>query len=154
MIASNFIQITILESMKRFTILLIFVGLGFWSSAQQADMKRIDYVNKFYLAVKTHKQSKVIKLMDKNYSKEQIKFLGGNKEQFVNELFSGNDIESGEYINLKLVDIENIEIDEIHVLEGGDRKYIFNVKSGELLVRCSLVLHKTGKKYGFIGAVG
>lgn len=154
MIASNFIQIINLEPMKRFTILLIFASLGFWSSAQGIDMKRIDFVKQFYIAVVAHKQSKVIKLMDKGYRKEQIKFLGGNKEQFVNELFGGIDIHTEQYVNLKLTDIENIEIQDVFDRGNGEWEYIFHIKAGELLIKRSLWLNQSGKKYGFIGTSG
>ena len=140
--------------MKRFTILLIFVGLGFWSSAQEIDMKRIDFVNKFYKAVVSHKQGKVIKLMDKAYRKEQIKFLDGNKEQFVNELFGGVDINSKKYVNLKLTEIENIEIQDVFDRGTDEWEYVFHVKAGDRMVKRSLMLRKSGKKYGFIGSQG
>ncbi len=154
MIASNFIQIINLESMKRFTILLIFVSLGFWSSAQEIDLKRIDFVNKFYMTVVAHKQSKVIRMTDKGYRKEQIKFLDGNKEQFVNELFGGVDIHTEEYINVKFSEIENIEIQDVFDRGDGDWEYVFHVKTGEYLIKLPLLLRKTGRKYGFIGSKG
>ena len=154
MITSNFVQIAILESMKRIAILLIFTGLGFWSSAQEIDMKRIDFVKKFHKAVVAHKQSKVIKLTDKGYRKEQIKFLNGNKEQFVDELFGGIDIHTEEYINVKLSEIENIEIQDVFDRGNGDWEYVFHVKAGEWLIKRSLFLHQRGKKYGFIGSQG
>ncbi len=154
MITCNFIRMTILESMKQLTFLLLFIGFSISSSAQEVDMERISFVNKFYKAVVSHKQSKVIKLMDRDHRKEQIKLLGGNKEQFVNELFSGIDIHTEKYFNVKLSEIENIEIQKINDLGDGKWEYIFHIKSGELLLEQSLTLRKSGKKYGFIGAVG
>lgn len=154
MIAFNFTRITNLESMKQLTVLLLFIVLGFSSSAQEADMKRIDFVSKFYAAVTSHKSSKVIKCFDKTYRKEQIKFLSGNKEQFVNELFAGTDANTEKYYNLKLEDIDGIEVFTISEQENGDRKYTFHISSGDLLIEQSLILRKTGNKYGFIGAVG
>ncbi|PHR31184.1 MAG: hypothetical protein COA38_08415, partial [Fluviicola sp.] len=133
MIASNFIQFIILEFMKRFAVLLIFSGLGFWSSAQEIDMKRIDFVNKFNNAVVAHKQGKVIKLTDKGYRSGQIKFLDGNEKQYVNELFGGIDIHTEEYINLKLTDIENIEVQDVFNRGNGDWEYVFHIKSGEII---------------------
>ena len=154
MIASNFIQFIILEFMKRFAVLLIFSGLGFWSSGQEIDLKRIDFVNKFNNAVVAHKQGKVIKLTDKGYRSEQVKFLDGNKEQFVNELFGGIDIHTELYINLKLTDIENIEVQDVFNRGNGDWEYVFLIKSGEVIVERSLLLRQTEKNYGFIGSQG
>lgn len=154
MIASNITHFTILEFMKRFTLVFIFFSLILSVSAQEIDQKRIDFVNKFYKAVVSHKKSKVIKCTDKDYRKEQIKFLGGNKQQFVDELFGGFDIETKEYVNLKLIDIENIEVQDVHDLESGGWEYVFHVKSKGRTTKLTLGLKKSGKKYGFIGAVG
>lgn len=154
MIMCNFTRITILESMKHLTVLFLFIVLGFSSSAQEIDMERIDFVKKFYVAVTSHKRSKVIKCLDKTYRKEQIKLLKGNKEQFINEFFAGTDVHTEKYYVVKLVDIENIEVQEVFDQGNGEWQYIFHVKSGELLLKQSLILRKIGKKYGFIGAVG
>ena len=154
MIAFNFIRIANLESMKRFTILFIFIGLALSVSAQEIDMKQINFVNKFYKAVVAHQHSKVIKCTDKGYRSEQLAFLGGNKEQFVNELFGGFDIHTNEYINLKLNEIENIEIQDVFDRGNGDWEYVFHIKAGDHLVEKTLMLRKTGKKYGFVGSMG
>ena len=111
-------------------------------------------MNKFNNAVVAHKQGKVIKLTDKGYRSEQVKFLDGNKEQFVNELFGGIDIHTEEYINLKLTDIENIEVQDVFNRGNGDWEYVFHIKSGEIIVERSLLLRQTEKNYGFIGSQG
>ncbi len=133
-------------------ILFIFFGLG--TQAQEIDTKAIDFVNKFYTAVVNHQEKKVIKCMDKGYRKEQIAFLDGNKEQFVNELFGGSDISTGKWINLKLDEIDNIEIQDVFERGENEWEYIFHVKSGETVIEVPLTLRKSGKKFGFVGAVG
>lgn len=145
---------TILDTMKRITLAFIFIGLTLTVSAQEIDMKRIDFVNKFYKAVVDHEQSKVIKCTDKAYRKEQLVFLADNKEQFVNELFGGTDVNTNEYVNLTLSEIENIEIQDVFERGANDWEYVFHIKSGDHLVERSLLLRKTGKRYGFVGSVG
>lgn len=140
--------------MKRITVAFIFIGLALSVSAQKIDMERINFVNKFYKAVVNHKLSKVIKCTDKSYRDEQLTFLGGNKEQFVNELFGGIDVNTKEYVNVTLEEIENIEIQDVFERGDNDWEYVFHIKSGDYLIERSLLLRKTGKKYGFVGAVG
>jgi len=154
MIVWNLRQIGNLATMKHITLLFLFIALGFGSQAQEVDLKAIDFVNKFYKAVVSHNQKKVIKCMDKAYRKEQIAFLDGNKEQFVNELFGGSDISSGKWVNLKLNEIDNIEIQDVFERGENEWEYVFHAKSGETIIEVSLTLRKTGKKFGFVGAVG
>ncbi|MFK7787393.1 MAG: hypothetical protein AB8B56_19875 [Crocinitomicaceae bacterium] len=140
--------------MKRFILLFAFVSLSISLYAQEIDQKRIDFVNKFYLAVINHKQSKVIKLMDKDYRKEQLDFLNGNKEQFVDELFSGVDQESSKFINSELKNIEAMEIQDVKEAGKDKWEYTFLVEAGPYKMEISLLLKKNKKKYGFVGASG
>ncbi len=133
---------------------LIFAFIGLWSSAQEHDMKRIAFANYFCKAVAEHDQNKVIKLTDKAYRTEQIKFLDGNKSQFVNEFFGGFEINTNEYINLRLEDIEQIEIVELIDEGGGYLDYIFHISSRGSTIERMLILRKTGNKFGFIGSQG
>ena len=96
----------------------------------------------------------VLKMTDKAYRKEQVKFLGGRKEQFINELFGGVDILTEEYINIEFANILKIEIAEVIPLENGDAEYIFRIRDGKHDVLRSLLLKKTKNKYGFIGSMG
>lgn len=154
MIALHLMQNTNLVSMKHLVILLLFIGLGWSIQAQEIDMKRIDFVNSFYKAVASHNQKKVIKHLDKNYRTEQLAFLKGNKEQFVNELFGGTDINSNEWVNLKLNEIDNIEIQDVFDRGENEWEYVFHVTSGEKVLKVPLTLKQSGKKLGFVSAVG
>jgi hypothetical protein len=154
MITSIFTQLTNLESMKRITLLFIFMAIGFGSFAQEIDMNRIKFVNDFYTAVVAHDQSKVIKMTEKGYRKEQIKFLDGNKDQFVNELFSGMDVNGDEYVNTTFNQITNIELIDVHPRGEVDWEYVFHITAGDRMIERALLLRQTGKKYGFIGSQG
>ncbi len=144
--------------MKKRTILLniLMLFLVFNASAQDISEKQHEHVNKFISAVSEHNQKLVIKCMNKAHRKEQIKFLGGNKQQFVDELFGGTDIVTPEiYFNIKLNEVERIEVAEVIPLKGdAGYNYIFRVRSGKKDILSSLRLVKKGRKYGFIGAVG
>ena len=96
-----------------------------------------------------------MKLLDKTYRKEQLKFLGGNKEQFVNELFGGVDQLADEYtyINTKFNDIQKIEVAEVVPLKEGGFNYIFRIRDGEHDILKSLLL-VVKPKYGFVGSSG
>lgn len=154
MITLHLMQNTNLVSMKHLVTFLLFIGLGWSAQAQEIDMKRIDFVNSFYKAVTSHNQKKVIKHMEKAYRKEQIDFLKGNKEQFVNELFGGTDINTNEWVNLKLNEIDNIEIQDVFDRGENEWEYVFHVTSGEKVLKVPLILKQTGKKLGFVGTVG
>lgn len=139
-----------------FTFILILQFITSFSFGQEISEKQQTHVAKFITAVTNHDQKSVIKLMDKKYRKEQIAFLKGNKEQFVNELFGGSDVNNSDiYVQLKLNEITKIEVAEVIELKGGEGyTYIFRIRGKEKDVYISLGLKKTGKKYGFIGSVG
>lgn len=144
--------------MKARTLLFFFIVtvLSMNTYGQDVSKKQVDFANKFVEAVSTNNSKKVIKMMDKRYRKEQLQFLGGNKEQFVNELFGGEDlIDQSIYVTIKLEDITKIEIAEVIELKGDEGyNYIFRVKSAKFEVLSSLRLKKRGRKYGFEGAYG
>lgn len=123
-------------------------------SAQEIDQRGAKFVIKFCKVVAAHKESRVIKCLDKKYRTDQLEFLGGNKTQFVNELFSGNEIQTGEFVNLKLEEIDAIEIVEMEALEYMAWIYVFHIKAGDHTIELWLELKKHGRKYGFVGAVG
>lgn len=135
-------------------ILVLFAGLTFKSYGQDISDKQITFANGFINAVVNHNSKSIVKHLEKNYRKEQLKFLEGRTEQFINELFSGNDMISDEYVNIKYQEITKIEISEIILLKEGGYTYIFRIRDGKHDVLCSLHLAKNDKKYGFIGSVG
>lgn len=133
-------------------VCLLFIGLfSFSTRAQEIDDAQVAFVNRFKEAVMDHNYKKVFKFLDKDYRKEQLKFLEGNKEQLVNELFSG---QSGEkYVTLKVTEILKIEIAEIEKIAEG-YVYIFRVRDTNSDILSDLLLVKKGKKFGFVGASG
>jgi hypothetical protein len=113
----------------------------------------------FIKAVLAHDQELTIKHMDKRYTEEQYKvFLGKNKNQFLDELFSGTTVNSEEWIPTKFLEIQSITALSIEPngLEGW--KVLFLVKSAKTETKCTLWIRKTGKgkrtKLGFEGAYG
>jgi hypothetical protein len=113
----------------------------------------------FVNAVLTHDQELTMKHMDKRYAEEQYKaFLGKNKTQFLDELFSGTTLNSEEWVPTKFLEIQSITVLSIdpNGLEGW--KVLFLVKSSKTETKCTLWIRKTGKgkrtKLGFEGAYG
>lgn len=134
---------------------LLFLLLSFSSNAQEISEKQQKYIRDFTSAVSNHNSKKVIKLLDKTYRKEQLTFLEGNKKQFINELFSGYEIDSDNYVNVAFTEILSFTVVEVIKLKGGEGyTYIFNIKYGNVDIYCSLLLKQKGNKYGFVGAVG
>ena len=91
--------------------------------------------------------------MDKTYRKEQMAFLGGNEEQFVNELFGGTDILTDNWINIQFKNILKIEVAEVIALDDGSFTYVFRVRDSEHDLLTTLLLLKN-KKMGLEGAWG
>ena len=136
-------------------ILFSIVVFGTNAQSQMPTAAENNHVNKFIEAVNNHNQNGVFKLLDKKYRKEQLKFLEGNKEQLINELLGGSELNSDIYVNVKLEDIESIEIKGAIVLKGGEgTTWMFVTKTKEKEVICSILLVKSGKKYGFVGSMG
>lgn len=142
--------------MKRLTLLFIGVLLALSSSAQDVETERIEFVKKFEAAVMAHDQAAVIKLTDKGYRKAQIKFLDGDKTQFVDELLGGVDIFTDEYINVKLADIHEVNVIEVSEDGAGNGEWVcvFQIRAGPHTISRSLLLRKDGTKFGFIGSQG
>lgn len=123
---------------------------------QEITEKQKKFANSFIEAVGQNNSKKVIKMMDKAYRKEQLKNLNGNKEQFVNELFGGEDLKDNSvYVNMKLNEITRIEIAEVIPLKGSNEfNYIFRVRNGRFDILSTLLMKKKGRKYGFVGSFG
>lgn len=140
--------------MKKILFAIVFLSYSFGFAQTQISDAQQKYVQAFITAVKEHNQKKTIKLLDKDYRKEQIKFLGGNKDQFVDELFSGTSIGDGPFVVFDFENILSIEVAEVIDYENGEMEYIFRIKDSTNDALCSLFLKKKEKKYGFVGAVG
>lgn len=138
------------------SILIIFLTLltAFGWSQDKESSKQKKFLHKFEHAVKDHNQRRVLSAMEKSYYKEQLSFLKGNKEQFVNELFGGNEVGGETYINIRFIEITNIEISEIIPLKEGGFTCIYRIKDAQHEVYVTLQMVKTGRKYGFKGPVG
>ncbi len=128
-----------------FTFILIFQFIASFSYSQEISEKQQAHVANFITAVTNHDQQAIIKLMDKKYRKEQLAFLKGNKEQFVNELFGGSDVNNNDvYVQMKLTEITKIEVAEVIELKGGEGfTYIFRIRGNEKDVHISLGLKRT-----------
>jgi hypothetical protein len=122
--------------------------------AQNVPIEHGKFISSFTEAIQAHNEKKVIKLMDKEYRKEQIALLEGRKEQFLNELFGGQNANSEDYINIRFNDIQTIEVAQVIALKDGGYTYIFRIKDGTNDILSSLSLKKNGKKYGFVGSRG
>lgn len=120
--------------------------------AQELDQKRIDFANEFVAEVQAHNSKKILKYLDKTYRKEQIKFLGGNTQQLLDELFSGED--GKKYAVIPIDAILKIEIVEVEEKGPESFSYIFKVSDGRQEIYAWLALKKVKNKWGFEGAVG
>ena len=133
----------------------LFIGILFnIAFSQEISAKQISFVNQFMSAVETHNMNAVLKMTDKTYRKEQLKFLEGRNEQFINELFGGVDLFTDKYVNTRFAEILKIEVSEIVPQEDGYFEYIFRIRDSEHDLMKSLLLKKTKNKFGFIGSMG
>lgn len=140
--------------MKQFlviSILFLFSGL---SKAQEIPKDQINFVNNFVAAAQKHDYKKVYKHLDKTYRKEQKKFLKGDKNQLIDELFSGTTEIDNNFVTIPLSEIIKIEVAEVMPNNDGSFVYIFRVRDTENDIMTSIQLNKKGKHFGFVGAVG
>lgn len=139
--------------MKFLTILFLFCcGLTY---SQTVDDEGQSFIHSFEHAVKDHDDKSVMKLLDKKYRKQQLKFLKGNKDQFLNELFSGEN-EAGDYLNPDFRTINTITLVDVKEIEGDLPTYEvgFEVDIPDYTLYSTLILVKMKNKYVLIGAVG
>lgn len=122
--------------------------------AQEISEEQKHFVNHFISVVEAHQLKATLKCTDKIYRKEQLRFLEGRKEQFVNELFGGMDLNTNSYVNTRFNDILKIEVAEIIPQEDGSFEYIFRIRDEKHDLLKSLLLRKTKNRFGFIGSMG
>lgn len=132
----------------------LFLLLSFSVNSQEISAKQQKHIHDFTTAVESHNSKKTIQLLDKAYRKKQLAFLEGNKVQFSDELFSGYELGTENYVNVSFPENRSFTVVEVIQLKEGGYTYIFNLKYGELDIYCSLLLVKKGEKFNFIGAVG
>lgn len=137
---------------------LIFAGFFFLIPsvlyAQNISEKQVSFVNKFVAAVDNNDVKKTYTFLDTKYRKEQTRFLNGNKEQLVNELFSGTGMDDDTFVVIPVTEVLRIEVAEIEPNEDGSFVYIFRVRDSEHDILASLTLIKKGRRFSFVGAVG
>ena len=143
--------------MKKTLLFTLLISICYGIHAQQnmeISEKQDRFVSDFITSIEAHNRKKVIKKLDKTYRTEQIAFLNGNKEQFLNELLSGEDQLSEEttYFNMNFDQITNIHVAEIIPLKDGNYTYIFHIYDGEHEVLRGLLLITS--KLGFVGSSG
>lgn len=146
-----------LRKMKKILLLALLFSVSSALHAQQnmeISEKQDRFVKGFIAATEAHNSKKVIKMLDKSYRTEQIAFLNGNKEQFLNELFSGDDLLSEEtvFFTMAFDKITNVHVAEIIPLKDGNYTYIFHIYDGEHEVLRGLLL--MSGKLGFVGSRG
>ena len=107
-------------------------------------------------AVLAHNEKETLNHLDTKYVKGQmVKFLHGNQEQFLNELFSGFDAETGEFVQIPFKDILDMKVLRIEPGDSGDNWTVyFQISTNSNTVESSLLLIVKKKKFGFVGAVG
>ena len=135
---------------KAFLLFVLLVTVQLVSAQSEAQHT---FIHSFLENVTQHQDQAIINQMEKSYRKEQLKFLGGNTAQFLNELLSGTDINSGEWTNIQFDDILRIEVAEVVEQADGNFEYIFRIRTESADLLCSLLLH-VGKRFGFEGARG
>lgn len=125
------------------------------SIAQMLDDEGQRFIHSFEMAVREHNTKDVFRHLDKKYRKEQIRFLKGNKKQFINELFSGEN-EAGSYMTPEFNTIHSITLVDAKELEGEIATYEvgFEVDIPDYTLYSTLILVRKKKKYVLIGAVG
>lgn len=138
---------------KLITAFILCLFSGTFLYAQNIPDQHLKIVNKLINSVENHKKNGVFKVLDKSYKNEQLKFLKGNKEQFLNELFSGEDIVTKDYQTPKFDEIVSIEVSSIIALKEGGYTYIFKVSTKNYTIYSTLLLTEE-KKAGFVGSVG
>jgi len=116
------------------------------------------FLNSFEQSVTLHDSNKLLSYMDKAYKKEQHdEMLEGRTEQFLNEFFSGTNVDGSGFVLVKFSLIRGIYFTSIQQNETGYSVY-YTVKTKDVTVDCNWEISVTktedGTVYGFVGAVG
>lgn len=135
-------------------IICTFLTFITFSGHSQIEPAETNFAVAFTKAVENHDHKLTLKHLDKNYRKKQGRFLGGNTNQLLDELLGGIDVLTNEWHTTTFANIQDVKIIEVMCEEADMHEYIFQVYDGKSTFTASLWLHISGKKYGFIGAVG
>lgn len=143
-------------------LLIVLFSTGISYGQENGEAQRRQIISSFVEAVVNHKIEETISFMTPKYRDEQLKwFLKGNKVQFLDELFGGQDEISKEWLVVPFNSIIGLELVKIEIDEE-ELSWIvyFIVDDGKHLVHADLRLinwkgKKKGRiKYGFEGAYG
>lgn len=145
--------------MKLLLFVSFYLTFHFFHAQEVSKQESSKFVNEFIAAVIAHNQDLVIKKLDKFYVKEQLKkFLKGNKQQFLDELFTGEEVNTKEFDALPFLSIISIKVEKIEENDETMTDYYFRVKTdkGEYICQLFLKHIQKGKKYklGFEGSFG
>lgn len=113
------------------------------------------FVDQFNKAVNAHDDKAIFRLLEKKYRKKQLKFLKGNKEQLINELFGGSN-EAGVWRNSKLEEITYCWMYDQELMEDGNYRIWLEVELENNIVSVELIVQTNTKfkKWGIVGAQG
>jgi hypothetical protein len=134
-------------------ILLFLFLFCFQAIGQITNNKSTKSVKKFIAAVENHDTGKLTRQLDKEYCKNQKTFIN-NDSQFINELFSGEDLLTGKFTSPIFYEITKIEIAEIEEINANELIYTFRIRGVGFDILTTLLLKKIDKKYKFIGSEG
>lgn len=145
--------------MKALLLFIFIIGFGTLKAQDIPQEQLSTFVTEFLTAVTKHDEKTVLKRLDNLYVKEQLKkILKGNKQQFLDELFSGRDEKTNEYLTIPFHSITSIEVVEIIPNDETMTDYFFIVKTEKNEVKCQLFLRhynvKGKYKLGFEGSFG
>ncbi|MBK8486782.1 MAG: hypothetical protein IPL48_03235 [Bacteroidetes bacterium] len=135
-------------------ILLMLCNVFIATSQTPVELEK--FISKFEKAVISHNYKKVLKLTDADYKSEQHDvLLKGNTKQFIDELFSGYDIQTDAFINFKLTEIDALSVQE--VFQNSVSDYIISwlvTSKNSGTAKCQLHITKKKNKWGVVGAFG
>jgi len=116
------------------------------------------FLSSFEQSVTSHNSVNILLHMDKAYKKEQHDdMLEGRTEQFLNEFFSGSNVNGSGFVSVKFNSIKSIHFVSIQKNETGYTVY-YTVETKDAIVDCSweisVKITETETVYGLVGAVG
>ncbi|GEM_PF-6300758 len=127
-----------------------------WETVTKTSSSMHKFLTRFEKTILKHNHNKLMKFMHKNYIQEQHdKFLEGRTEQFINELFCGDDLKNNKFECIKLPQIQKITRLRIE-RSGRLQRIVYRVETQNIQIEVILGIQKQpdGKKHGLNGAVG
>jgi hypothetical protein len=136
-------------------IISFMISLGVIQAQSHDATAMQKFCEDFALCIEKGNPNKCVKFFDKTYRKEQLKFLNGNKKQFVEEFLAGFN-HDGSMITPSIEDIHSFKLEKIHCSSASycDAIYTLSLKSGLSYSVSATVVILRAKKFGFRGAMG